>query len=330
MSRKNMWCSMLVFLLLLVPASFAAAGTQEPAKPQEAPKQATPPAAAPAAAPAPVAPSKATYVGSETCAGCHEDKVPAKLEFHKALETEKRYKRVGQACEACHGPGSEHAESADITKILSFKNATPARVNAACLTCHGNAERMNGRTMDPHSRNKLSCITCHVIHKPAAEPLLVKATTELCSSCHLEIKAEFARPFRHKLQEGMVTCVDCHNPHGSVRNTALVSHNANEPGCTKCHGDKRGPFIYEHAPVAITADLGGCATCHEPHGSINPRMLIRADVKSLCLECHTLTPSARMGGPPPAFHDLTQPRYQNCTVCHVKVHGSNVSRELLK
>jgi DmsE family decaheme c-type cytochrome len=124
--------------------------------------------------------------------------------------------------------------------------------------------------------------------------------------------------------------VDCHNPHGTVRNTALQSHNANEPGCTKCHGDKRGPFIYEHAPVAIAQDLGGCATCHEPHGSINPRMLIRADVKSLCLECHTLTRSARMGGPPPAFHDLTQPRYQNCTVCHVKVHGSNVSRELLK
>ena len=25
--------------------------------------------------------------------------------------------------------------------------------------------------------------------------------------------------------------------------------NANEPGCLKCHGDKRGPFVFEHAPV---------------------------------------------------------------------------------
>jgi len=326
----------MLMILLLAPACLA--GTQENAKPpakeqaepvkaQAEPAKAAPAAqGAPAAPAAPATPTKPTYVGSETCAACHEDKVPAKLLHHKAIETNKRYNRVGQSCEACHGPGSEHAESADIIKILSFKSAPAARVNQACLTCHGNALRMTGRSMDPHSRNALSCISCHVIHKPAVEPLLVKAPAELCTGCHLEVKAEFARPFRHKLQEGMVTCVDCHNPHGTVRNTALRVHAGNEAGCLNCHGDKRGPFIFEHAPM----DLQGCASCHEPHWSVNPRMLKRADVKSLCLECHTLMPAARMGGPPPAFHDLSSPRYQNCTVCHVKVHGSNVNRELLK
>jgi len=33
---------------------------------------------------------------------------------------------------------------------------------------------------------------------------------------------------------------------------------------------------------------------------------------------------------PPAFHDLRSPQYQNCTVCHQKVHGSYVDRNLLK
>ena len=33
---------------------------------------------------------------------------------------------------------------------------------------------------------------------------------------------------------------------------------------------------------------------------------------------------------PPAFHNLNSPTYQNCTVCHQKVHGSYVDRNLLK
>ena len=63
---------------------------------------------------------------------------------------------------------------------------------------------------------------------------------------------------------------------------------ANEPGCFKCHGDKRGPFTFEHAPVRFES----CATCHEPHGSANPRMLTRPVVQQVCLECHANLPAA--------------------------------------
>ena len=102
----------------------------------------------------------------------------------------------------------------------------------------------------------------------------------------------------------------------------------NEPGCIKCHGDKRGPFTFEHAAVKMQ----GCAACHEPHGSANPRMLTRHEVRFVCLECHAnvgATGAAKtgtLGGVPPAFHDLRSPRFQNCTICHIKVHGSNVDR----
>jgi DmsE family decaheme c-type cytochrome len=105
---------------------------------------------------------------------------------------------------------------------------------------------------------------------------------------------------------------------------------ANEPGCFKCHGDKRGPFTFEHAPVR----LEGCATCHQPHGSANPRMLTRHEVRFVCLECHSNlpspTPTPTLGTTPPALHDLRAPRFQNCNLCHQKVHGSYVSRDFLK
>jgi hypothetical protein len=33
---------------------------------------------------------------------------------------------------------------------------------------------------------------------------------------------------------------------------------------------------------------------------------------------------------PPSFHDLTSPMYRNCTVCHQKIHGSHIDRNLLR
>jgi hypothetical protein len=52
-------------------------------------------------------------------------------------------------------------------------------------------------------------------------------------------------------------------------------------------------------------------------------MLKRATVRQLCFECHTgiinqLSPEA-------GNHNQALVRYQNCTVCHSAIHGSNSS-----
>jgi uncharacterized protein with PIN domain len=62
-------------------------------------------------------------------------------------------------------------------------------------------------------------------------------------------------------------------------------------------------------------------------------MLIRQEVRLVCLECHANLPTVAtsvIGVVPPSFHDLNSPRYRNCTVCHQKIHGSYVDRSLLK
>jgi DmsE family decaheme c-type cytochrome len=141
----------------------------------------------------------------------------------------------------------------------------------------------------------------------------------------------FQRPYGHKLPQGAMSCVDCHDPHGSVLPKSIQTFAANDKGCFKCHGDKRGPFTFEHAPVK----LEGCNACHEPHGSANPRMLVRQEVRLVCLDCHSNLPvpkpsNAAIGVTPPAFHDIRNPRFRNCTICHNKVHGSYVNRDFLK
>jgi DmsE family decaheme c-type cytochrome len=255
---------------------------------------------------------------------------------HAVVEKDKRRGWEGKACESCHGPGSVHAETTGKQDILNPATLAAARADKICLTCHLNQPTQVGRIHGGHARNEVSCTSCHTIHVHEAGPkddTRPSALNQRCTGCHLQEWASFQKPHAHPLPQGAMSCTDCHNPHGSLLTRSLQTVSANEPGCLKCHGDKRGPFAYEHAPMR----LEGCAACHEPHGSANPRMLTRHEIRFVCLECHAQrpAPSAQtlpptLGGVPPVFHDLTNPRYQNCTLCHVKVHGSHIDRALLR
>jgi len=287
------------------------------------------------AAPQPAAPkAKATTVGSDTCQACHEDVFKAfQTNPHAAVEKDAKRGWQGKACESCHGPGSLHAESADKKDIRNPLRLPVAEADKTCLSCHLNQPTQVGRIQNGHARNQVSCVSCHPVHKPEGRQMVARTAASVnqqCASCHPQIWVQFMRPYAHKLPQGAMSCVDCHNPHGSILARNVRTAAANEPGCLKCHSDKRGPFVYEHAPVR----LEGCATCHQPHGSANPRMLTRPEVRFVCLECHFNKPAATqsptLGGVPPAQHDLRNPRYNNCTICHVKIHGSNVDRALMR
>jgi DmsE family decaheme c-type cytochrome len=299
---------------------------------QAPPKQAEPPPAAPETATA------AAYVGSEVCQACHEDTFTVfQKSPHQTVNFDKKHGWDGKACESCHGPGSKHAESGSAEEIRNPKKLRPAATDRLCLTCHLNQPSHSGRIQSGHAKNQVSCTACHSIHARGPLGLVARKPTainEQCASCHITAWAQFQKPFKHRVPEGAMSCTDCHNPHGSFRPAMTQTFGANEPGCFRCHGDKRGPFTFEHAPVRFES----CSTCHESHGSTNPRMLTRQEVRLVCLECHSNLPGAgiatnqrtALGVVPPAFHDLRSPRYRNCTICHQKVHGSHVDRNLLR
>jgi len=285
------------------------------------------------AAPPPPAGSPG-YAGSEACKACHEEifnkfqKTP-----HYAVESDSRRGWEHNSCESCHGPGQKHADSGDAADIRQPAKLKAPETDRICLTCHLNMSTPMGRIAGGHAKDEVACTTCHSIHGANNAKLVLHKQSEinaLCANCHISQWAAFQRPYKHRLPEGAMSCVDCHNPHGSFRPETMRYAFGNEPGCLNCHSDKRGPFSFEHAPMR----LEGCAACHEPHGSANPRMLIRHEQRLVCLECHANLPLANqtgtLGGVPPAFHDLNNPRFQNCTVCHVKIHGSYVDRALLR
>jgi DmsE family decaheme c-type cytochrome len=270
--------------------------------------------------------STAGYVGTVVCEACHMDEASSfekSAHFTTTLDT--RGGPSHQGCEGCHGPGSAHlADPGDKTKIFDFKTVSAKNASERCLTCHASGQEQMDFSRSEHSHNDVTCTDCHSAHHAKQEEfLLVKAQPDLCYSCHAQQKPQFAMPFHHRVNEGLVQCSDCHNPHGTVGAKQVRASAAQDAVCFTCHADKRGPFVFEHEPVKVE----GCESCHTPHGSPNAHMLKVSNVNLLCLSCHTTSFANAPGAP--SFHNQAA-QYQACTLCHTQIHGSNVDPTLFK
>jgi len=286
----------------------------------------------------------ADFVGSDVCKTCHSDVWATfyKNPHYKSLASGKEAPQ-NTGCESCHGPGKAHVEAhGGKATIIAFSELSPAKTLDACLRCHGQTMARANIRRSVHTEQDVVCSTCHSIHKSKSPQfLLAKTQTELCYSCHTNVRAQFSMPFKHRVNEGDVKCTDCHNPHGAFdptwkmasRPRMVEQKQANEMPCLNCHVDKRGPWVFEHGSRAVE----GCNVCHMPHGSTNARMLKRPVVFTVCLECHNGQGNFGSFGQfghgvqnPLAEHNLADPRFQNCTTCHVKIHGSNTSEFFLR
>jgi DmsE family decaheme c-type cytochrome len=244
---------------------------------------------------------------------------------HFKTTLDKRGGASHQGCEGCHGPGAAHADDpGDMKKIFSFKTASPKTINERCMTCHAPAKEQMDFGWSVHNKNNVSCLDCHSSHHSKdSEFLLVKKEPELCYSCHAQQKPQFAMPFHHRVNEGLVKCDDCHNPHGAVQAKQVRTSAVQDAVCYTCHAEKRGPFVFEHEAVKIE----GCQACHTPHGSPNAHLLKVSNVNLLCLSCHTTSFANAPGAP--SFHNQAA-QYQACTLCHSQIHGSNFDHTFFK
>lgn len=278
-------------------------------------KKSAPAAQKPAASPAN---PNATYVGADICATCHdaENTTYAKTPHHRAMDP--RTPEAKQSCETCHGPGSEHVQDPTTQRLRDFKAMPPAEVNAVCASCHDRGEHAlwDGSA---HEARGLSCVSCHSVHHFESETAQLKKKTqmELCAPCHRDKVSNIDRSGHMPVRENKMQCTTCHNVHGTTNVKLLRAGDSVTGLCTKCHPDKRGPFLWEHAPVSE-----GCTTCHDPHGSPNERMLV-AKLPILCQRCHVSTRH------PSTIYDsnllTTSNRLyaRSCVTCHANIHGSN-------
>ncbi len=209
-------------------------------------------------------------------------------------------------CAQCHEDTTSHFASASHAK-LALKDAKGN--DNSCEACHG-----------PGSLHVKAGGGKGTIVNPRKSP-------ETCFQCHLDKRGQFSLPNSHPVLAGKISCVDCHDVHtgNAIRGTGAALEAENET-CTKCHTQQKGPFVFEHAAMKE-----GCTVCHNPHGTINQKMLVARDA-NLCLRCHLEAPDLGKTGQinANAIHHVAEDhatRLMQGTCwsagCHEAPHGSN-------
>ncbi len=279
----------------------------------------------------------ATYVGDDTCLGCHDAYANDRYNVHMRIQSFEVPGGYHTGCEGCHGPGSIHVESdGDPEKILRFghEGLEGEEVAGVCTTCHQIGTHMNWAG-SAHAENDVACISCHKVHENPNKMLLTQAEKDLCATCHQDVNAQMYFPSHHPVKEEEMGCSSCHNPHGGENfgpGMLKTDERVNDL-CLKCHTRYQGPYVFEHDPV-----VEDCMICHDPHGTV-ANNLLRQQEPFLCLQCHeghfhaarasnsqfAVTPPGDPSNTVAAVDQGFQRSFMTkCTQCHSQVHGSDM------
>jgi DmsE family decaheme c-type cytochrome len=265
--------------------------------------------------------------GADTCLMCHRAEkwgvMPIFQTKHGSL-TDPDAPFSNLQCESCHGPSNAHVKAknkAEVKPKVSFGENDMESVseqNGMCLSCHEKHDHL-GWMGSAHESSDVACTSCHSIHverDPISDPLQQQ---DVCFTCHQSQRADVLKASGHPLRFGNMSCSDCHNVHDGFSDHLLVEDNVNDT-CYRCHAEKRGPFLWEHAPV--TED---CSLCHDPHGSNHPASLKRRP-PLLCQQCHSAADHPGVAYTSEGIDPDSPNRFlllRSCMNCHAQVHGSN-------
>ncbi len=246
------------------------------------------------------------------CADCHSTQVRHNYDA-KADTFNTQWNEINVACEACHGPGSDHAAWAKGQASLwgyAKKPQEPDKLLAADLSERKQPHRLEAMRQSTgyaiqEGKELKTCAVCHARrtaltnefkpeegfdqHYLAAflQPDLYYADGQIKDEVY-----EFNSFRQSKMFAKGVTCSDCHDPHSLGLRGDVTSV------CLQCHeGSKYQQTAHHHHSDKAQVR---CVDCHMPQKNymvVDPRrdhsfrvprpdLSVRLDVPNACQQCH--------------------------------------------
>ena len=127
----------------------------------------------------------------------------------------------------------------------------------------------------PYAEKK--CTSCHSSEQPNVGDL-ISAAPGLCYKCHEQYSGKFIHS-----PTSLGACLLCHNAHESDHLSLL---NEKEPDlCYLCHEQLEKKMTNDQVSTHSPA-VDNCTACHDSLVSDVSSMLLKKEMKNLCMECH--------------------------------------------
>ena len=212
------------------------------------------------------------------------------------------------------------------------------RGDAKCTRCHDDpallaiGQRRHGTTADGRTP---SCTNCHgesdahvnnpssAAERPHPDVVFIGANASApearnasCLNCH-EKNAKRDHWMGSTHERSDVACTNCHQVHAA--HDRVQDKRTQFEVCFACHKEQRTQVAKpSHHP--ILEGKVGCSDCHNPHGSVGPKLMKRDSTNDTCYTCHM-----EKRGP---FVHTHEPVAEDCGNCH-NPHGTT-AESLLK
>ena len=241
-----------------------------------------------------------------SCAECHSTDVEKRYDaVNDRFDT--HYEQIDVGCEACHGPGSEHA------LLAAAGTLSPAQTGfEMSLKARGTWQWAEGADIAQRSERLTSnhqidsCARCHARRgtlgeyhpgKPLLDTHRLAIVEEPLYWPDGQIREEvyvYGSFIQSKMHQAGVACTNCHNPHS---NQLVAEGNG---VCAQCHlaSTYDNPTHHRHQ---IAAAGSACVDCHMPsqlymgvdsrrdHSMRIPRpdLSMSTGAPNACNQCHT-------------------------------------------
>lgn len=295
------------------------------------------------------------------CAGCHATGVEIETKdfkgddghAQKSIVVAFDYLDLNITCERCHGPGSEHAESGDKTKLVSPRYLTAKAGNELCGQCHGShsgkSERPKGVHKYPYDAAQKEGIG-HGFFVPGVhemddfyfnfdEPSVNNDWKEgtyntwpdqIHARAHSMMLSEVNRSGHTTNDIEHLTCFSCHDPHSldggpaAMTVDGYVFENAaywNNTLCLACHaagGDFSDVTLDDVAVLQVEA--GRNVTAKGSPVVADPAVAILSKSRVAKAVAVHMEAGCSMGGAPYTPEDRENP-VGSCVSCHMAKIG---------